>query len=95
MPQSSILTALFIPGRFDSGSGSGGTAKAIVVDGIGERPTTTAGGEVDALKPPGGELELSALSVEPWIGRTSPEDNRAKRHQSVEYSGKFTYIQSA
>jgi hypothetical protein len=70
-------------------------AKAIIVDGVGERPTTTAGGEVDALKPPGGALELSALSIEPWIGRTSSEDDRAKRQQSVEYSGiKFTYIQS-
>jgi hypothetical protein len=52
-----------------------------------KRPTTTVGGEVDALKPPDGALELSALSVEPWIGWTSPEDDRAKRHQSVEYSG--------
>ena len=56
LPQSSILTALVVPGCF--GSGSDGTAKAIVVDGIGERPTTTAGGEVDALKPPGGALYL-------------------------------------
>ena len=71
LPQPSILTALVVPGRFGGGNGSDGTAKAIVVDGVGEQPTTTAGGEVDALKPPGGALDLSALSVEPWIRRTS------------------------
>jgi hypothetical protein len=53
LPQTSILTTLVIPGRFGSSSGGDGTAEAIVVYGVGERPTMTAGGEVDALKPPG------------------------------------------